>query len=108
MKNGCCWLISFLLTVVLWGFVLGVFNVCTVRHALVLMESNLSWMMFIIRIYLRLSMNWARFCVFFLFSSINASFYWLVAKAFALVSVQGSGEALTQTDPVLAFNAKHM
>ncbi|MGL5527966.1 MAG: hypothetical protein ACRDCI_06200 [Plesiomonas shigelloides] len=53
-------------------------------------------------------MNWARFCVFFLFSSINASFYWLVAKAFALVSVQSSGEDLTKADPVLAFNAKHM
>lgn len=108
MKNGCCWLISFLLTVVLWGFVLGVFNVCTVRHALVLMESNLSWMMFIIRIYLRLSMNWARVCVFFLFSSINASFYWLVAKAFALVSEQSSGEVESQIEPVLAINAKNM
>lgn len=96
------------MTVVLWGFVLGVFNVCTVRHALVLMESNLSWMMFIIRIYLRLSMNWARFCVFFLFSSINASFYWLVAKAFALVSEQSSGEVESQIEPVLAFNAKNM
>lgn len=93
---------------VLWGFVLGVFNVCTVRHALVLMESNLSWMMFIIRIYLRLSMNWARFCVFFLFSSINASFYWLVAKAFALVSEQTSGDMVSRVEPVLAFNAKHM
>ncbi len=108
MKNGCCWLISFLLTVVLWGFVLGVFNVCTIRHALVLMESNLSWMMFIIRIYLRLSMTWARFCVFFLFSSINASFYWLVAKAFALVSEQTSGDMVSRVEPVLAFNAKHM
>lgn len=108
MKNGCCWLISFLLTVVLWGFVLGVFNVGTIRHALVLMESNLSWMMFIIRIYLRLSMTWARFCVFFLFSSINASFYWLVAKAFALVSEQSSGEVESQIEPVLAFNAKNM
>ena len=96
------------MTVVLWGFVLGVFNVCTVRHALVLMESNLSWMMFIIRIYLRLSMTWARFCVFFLFSSINASFYWLVAKAFALVSEQSSGEVESQIEPVLAFNAKNM
>ncbi|KAB7663146.1 hypothetical protein [Plesiomonas shigelloides] len=72
------------------------------------MESNLSWMMFIIRIYLRLSMNWARFCVFFLFSSINASFYWLVAKAFALVSEQSSGEVESQIEPVLAFNAKNM
>lgn len=85
---------SFLLTVVLWGFVLGVFNVCTVRHALVLMESNLSWMMFIIRIYLRLSMNWARFCVFFLFSSINTSFYWLVAKAVELVNEQSMAEVV--------------
>ncbi|PVU65272.1 hypothetical protein C9E85_14060 [Plesiomonas shigelloides] len=65
-------------------------------------------MMFIIRIYLRLSMNWARFCVFFLFSSINASFYWLVAKAFALVSEKSSGEVESQIEPVLAFNAKNM
>ncbi|WP_332706842.1 hypothetical protein [Plesiomonas shigelloides] len=53
-------------------------------------------------------MTWARFCVFFLFSSINASFYWLVAKAFALVSEQTSGDMVSRVEPVLAFNAKHM